>query len=146
MYRRGRVCSRSCTLLIPVACIASAITGETGLVRALATMFERVSNGISQKQIEELIALGPPAVIRILARLANILRVPALPGEPPARPPTLVLSIDQGEELFGAEGRGESRPLLHLLAGLMTRGDITVLVTIRTDAYLRHLGWRRPRH
>ncbi|MCA0425775.1 MAG: ATP-binding protein, partial [Proteobacteria bacterium] len=117
----------------------AAITGETGLVRALATMFERVSNGISQKQIEELIALGPPAVIRILARLANILRVPALPGEPPARPPTLVLSIDQGEELFNADASGQAAQLLDFIRALATTPDLNliVLVSIRSDSYER---------
>ena len=51
----------------------------------------------------------------------------------------LVLSIDQGEELFLAEGQKEAEPFLAALRDLLTTDApaVTALVTIRSDAYER---------
>lgn len=115
------------------------ISGETGLISALVEIFGRVSNGISRKQVEELINLGPQAVVRILTRLSDVMRIPPLPGEPPARPPSLILSIDQGEELFAGDGTEEANRFLDLLAAISVSPDINliVIVSIRSDSYER---------
>lgn len=64
-----------------------------------------------------------------------------------SKPPTLVLPIDQGEELFTSEGRAESELLLeHLGQSLafesrespspdQARPDIIVIIAIRSDSY-----------
>ena len=55
------------------------------------------------------------------------------------KPPALVLSIDQGEELFLAEAQDEAQPFLALLRDLFVEDApavITVL-TIRSDNYER---------
>jgi hypothetical protein len=53
------------------------------------------------------------------------------------RPPTLVISIDQGEELFLAEGKVEAQAFLILLRDLLCHDDpsLIALITIRSDAY-----------
>lgn len=43
----------------------------------------------------------------------------ALDGETAPKPPTLIISVDQGEELFRAEGWDEAQKLLALLSGLL---------------------------
>ena len=60
-------------------------------------------------------------------------------GEPDEKSPTLVLPIDQGEELFLAEGAEEAETLLALLRGLVTASarGIVVIFTMRSDSYER---------
>jgi formylglycine-generating enzyme required for sulfatase activity len=55
------------------------------------------------------------------------------------RPPALVLSIDQGEELFVSEAQDEARPLLALLHDLVVvdQPAVIVIFTIRSDNYER---------
>ena len=76
-----------------------------------------------------------------LAGLLQALLDKAMPSAPDAeatpKPPTLIVSIDQGEELFRAEGREEAQKLLALLRELL-RGAapaLIVLFTIRSDSY-----------
>ena len=115
------------------------MSGENGFIGALASMFAQLDSGISRAQTEHLVTLGPQAILRILGRLADVMRVPPLPGEPAARAPSLVLSIDQGEELFLAEGAEEAHAFLNLLNALMASPDLNliVLVAIRSDSYER---------
>jgi hypothetical protein len=56
-----------------------------------------------------------------------------------ARPPALILPIDQAEELFQAEGGEEARSFLDLLRDLVSRDDAPLIVvfTIRSDSYER---------
>ena len=55
------------------------------------------------------------------------------------RPPTLILSIDQAEELFLAEAQDEAQPFLALLRDLLTDDApaIIAVFTIRSDNYER---------
>lgn len=57
-------------------------------------------------------------------------------GEPDEKSPTLVLPIDQGEELFLAEGAEEAETLLALLRGLVTASarGIVVIFTMRSNS------------
>ncbi len=50
--------------------------------------------------------------------------------------PTLILPIDQGEELFLIDGRTQARRFLHMLGQLLaTPGGPIAVMAIRTDAY-----------
>ncbi|MGH8568954.1 MAG: hypothetical protein ACREXU_13305, partial [Gammaproteobacteria bacterium] len=50
--------------------------------------------------------------------------------------PTIVIPIDQGEELFNREGRAESEHFLAVLGGLLaTPGGPIAAIAIRTDVY-----------
>ena len=55
------------------------------------------------------------------------------------KPPTLILAIDQAEELFHAEGAEEARTFLDLLRELAAKDNpaLIVLFTIRSDSYER---------
>ena len=59
------------------------------------------------------------------------------PGGTPSLSPTLVLPIDQGEELFRAEGLDEAHAFLTLLRELVSQDDppLIALFTIRSDDY-----------
>src|SRR5439155_8190997 len=63
----------------------------------------------------------------------------ALEGETKPKPPTLILSIDQSEELFLAEGQDEAQPFLTLLRELIVADapDVIALFTVRSDNYER---------
>ena len=63
----------------------------------------------------------------------------ALDGEVKGRPPTIVLSIDQGEELFLAEAQDEAQPFLAILRDLLVSDAPSVIAvfTIRSDNYER---------
>ena len=50
-------------------------------------------------------------------------------------PPTLVLPLDQAEELFSADAGAQAGQFLGLLASLVAQLDLVVAVTIRTDRY-----------
>ena len=61
-------------------------------------------------------------------------------GDQAGAAPTLVLPVDQAEELFTAEAAGPAETFLQVLAGLVaalntTEAGLTVAVTIRTDRY-----------
>lgn len=71
---------------------------------------------VTRAAIDKAIANGAGAVTARLAELATQARAPGLDANDHPEPPTLVLSIDQGEELFQAEGRDEAKALLVLLA------------------------------
>ena len=82
---------------------------------------------------------GSQTLMPLLASLAERARPPSLPDMPAPKPPALVLSIDQGEELFLAEGAEEAEKFLALLKDLSTAAapDVIILVTIRSDSYER---------
>ena len=115
----------------------AAINGEVGLLRALETAFASQGATISRADIREAIAGGAATLRPLLNTLAERARAAFAGDDAQARAPTLVLAIDQGEELFVAEGSEESAHLLVLLRDLL--GDdapaMLVLVTIRSDAY-----------
>ena len=66
-------------------------------------------------------------------------RPPRLSGEPEVKPPTVVLPIDQGEELFLAKGATEAEPLLALMRDMLTADapGVIVIFTMRSDSYER---------
>jgi formylglycine-generating enzyme required for sulfatase activity len=53
-----------------------------------------------------------------------------------AKPPTIVIPIDQAEELFSAEGANERSAFCEVLAGALNQdGNALVITTIRSDSY-----------
>ncbi len=115
----------------------AAINGEVGLLRALETAFTSQGATISRADIREAIAGGAATLRPLLNILADRARATFAGDDAQARAPTLVLAIDQGEELFVAEGSEESAHLLVLLRDLLADDApaMLVLVTIRSDAY-----------
>jgi formylglycine-generating enzyme required for sulfatase activity len=113
--------------------------GESGLLRALEAAFQAAQLAISRAELRAAIQAGAAKLKPLLGRLVEKARGVALDGETPSKPPTLVLAIDQGEELFLADAQDEAQPFLTLLRELVIADDpaIITLFTIRSDNYER---------
>jgi hypothetical protein len=61
----------------------------------------------------------------------------SLDADTEPKPPTLIISVDQGEELFVAEGRDEAKVFFVLLRDLLIKDVPAVIAvfTIRSDNY-----------
>jgi Novel STAND NTPase 1/TIR domain len=116
----------------------AAISGETGLVRALEAALQAAALSHTRAEIREAVAGGAKAVAVLLAKLVQAARASTLSDER-AKAPTLVLPIDQGEELFLPEASAEADVLLAIMRELLL-GDapaVLALCTIRSDSYER---------
>ena len=111
----------------------AALTGETGLVNALAAILP----GHSRADLRAAAQAGAPNLRPLLAELVQAAAAQRVAGDEFERPLAFVVAIDQAEELFRADGREESESLLALLADLAAGDDPTVIVifTIRSDSY-----------
>ncbi|HUO40164.1 MAG TPA: hypothetical protein VMU34_20985, partial [Mycobacterium sp.] len=133
------------------------LTGQNGLARAVSAARWRVGlTAPSLEEIERTCLSGDSA--RLMGWLHEVRQAASaqLPGR--GASPTLVLPIDQGEELFFEDAGGQAPVFLQLIADLadtsgtsQTGGDDTargselgliVVVTIRTDDY--HLVQTAP--
>ena len=78
------------------------ISGTSGLIHAIEQAFKAIERPVNRGEIAASIEAGAPALLGLLSRLVET-------GNGKIQP-SLVLSIDQGEELFLAEGAREARP------------------------------------
>jgi hypothetical protein len=76
----------------------AAITGETGLFIFLENAAKAHGIGHTRAHIRKAVAGGPDTVGVLLQRLVERASPASLADEPRGKPPTLVVSIDQGEE------------------------------------------------
>ena len=115
----------------------AAITGKSGLLNALDTAFQAAKIPIKRADLRAAIE-GEAATLRTLLQSLADKPAPAASdqGVKP-KPPTLIVSIDQGEELFFAEGQDEAGAFLAILRDLLTHDSpaVIVLSTIRSDSY-----------
>lgn len=123
----------------------AAITGKTGLVSSLEAAFRQ--RGAQRNRADIHKHLQQPEG---LAQLVRALQQPAIPALPPdVSAPTVIIPIDQGEELFTSEGRAEAEQFLTHLGGLLASPKgaeadkppvhplVVALVAIRSDSYAR---------
>src|SRR6201998_3314488 len=82
----------------------AAITGENGFISALDEALRAAGLGRPRTQLRAAIDDDRPALRALLQSLVDTRTHKSLDAEAQASPPTLVISIDQGEELFRAEG------------------------------------------
>ena len=127
---------RDDTQFIPLSVVRperAALTGETGLVNALAAVLP----AHSRADLRAAAQAGAGALRPLLAELVRATAARRAAGDESERPPAFVVPIDQAEELFRTEGREESESLLALLADLAAGDDPTVIVifTIRSNSY-----------
>ena len=117
----------------------AAINGEAGLVRSIEMASQAQGLAHTRADIRAMISGGAQALLPVLAELADKAWYLRSSGEPDAKPPTLVLPIDQGEELFLAEGAAEADWLFGLLRDLLTATELNLIAvfTIRSDSYDR---------
>ncbi|MCP5013045.1 MAG: ATP-binding protein, partial [Aestuariibacter sp.] len=119
----------------------SVLWGEHGLLSALSQVFDqhKLSNtrGALRKLIEVDLGSSKNELITQLIKLIEHARLPRLDGETYSTMPTLVLTVDQGEELFHSEGAEEANLFLSLLVRLVkqTKLPLIILFTIRSDSY-----------
>lgn len=127
---------------LPLPCIRperAAINGETGLISALAGAFRTTPLKVARGDVREAVGGGAPKLKPLLTRLVSAAQPPVIDDEPTPKPPTLVLAIDQGEELFLAEAQGEAQPFLALLRDLVVADAprLIAVFTMRSDNYER---------
>jgi formylglycine-generating enzyme required for sulfatase activity len=133
----------------------AALFGEYGLLRALEGAFGEAKIRKTRAELRDAIEGGALKLKPLLQSLAEKALPPSESLQetrekssaetPPTKsrvvtkpkPPTLLLPIDQGEELFRAEHQQEARAFLKLLRDLITSDDpvLIALLTIRSDAY-----------
>jgi WD40 repeat protein len=126
--------------LIPIRPHTAAISGDLGLIASLDKAF-------SAKRIKRTRA-QMRAQLEQSHGLAGLLReLQAANTSPGPDPPSIVISIDQGEELLGEDGAEESRRLLQLLSDLLDppsgespenkaeRQLALAIIAIRSDSY-----------
>ena len=92
---------------------------------------------IARADLRAIIQIGAIKLKPLLQALADKAMPSASGAGTAAKPPTLILSIDQAEELFLAEAADEARSLLALLRDLLN-DDAPALIavfTIRSDKY-----------
>jgi len=108
----------------------AALRGTEGLLASLSKAAGKpVSIANSEDLAREFAALRAPVVDR-LARNAEAAR-----EAPASKPPTIVIPLDQAEELFGAEN-AERAQFCEILAGAIAAdGNAIVVATIRSDSY-----------
>lgn len=113
----------------------AAITGETGLIAALeAALAAAASSAVNLSAVRrgEAGSLGP--LLRLLVDKAI---ADSPDADAKANPPIPVIAIDQGEELFRADGQDEAQTFLALLRRVLLADDpgVIVLFGIRSDSY-----------
>jgi formylglycine-generating enzyme required for sulfatase activity len=115
----------------------AAINGETGLLSALEAAFAAAKIPIALADLRAVVQAGAVKLKPLLRTLADKATPKALDTDARPKPPTLILSIDQGEELFLAEAQNEAKPFLALLRDLL-KDDAPAIIavfTIRSDSY-----------
>ena len=115
------------------------INGDTGLIASLEQACEACGLSRTRADLRTAVSAGTVGLTPILSDLveARTPRILGADGTEPRNPPTLILSIDQAEELFIAEGADEAQAFLTLLHDLATKDAPATLVlfTIRSDSY-----------
>ncbi|HEV7503743.1 MAG TPA: TIR domain-containing protein [Thermoanaerobaculia bacterium] len=118
----------------------AAMWGDEGLLAALETAHQQAGLAVTRATLRADLEVGGAGFLRRLADLRSA--AGDLPED--AKPPTLVLSIDQAEESFttvrgdrpGETGAAEAGLFLIRLAEMLRHGpEALALVTIRSDAY-----------
>ncbi len=116
------------------------ITGESGLIASLEQALKMAGSARTRVKIRAAVDAGASALTPLLTALAEA-QTPArlMEGVETRQPPTLILPIDQAEELFLADGGAEADPFLGLLRDLTAEATpaLIALFTIRSDNYER---------
>ncbi len=114
----------------------AAVTGDTGLLIALESALRVAGIATTRARLRDAVGQGAPGLRPILRELAKKKAHAPLDGGRLALP-TLILLIDQGEELFGSEGQEEAEALLALVRDLVGEDPPAMLVIfgIRSDFY-----------
>jgi formylglycine-generating enzyme required for sulfatase activity len=115
----------------------AAISGDTGLLTALEGAFAVARIPVARADLRTIIQVGAAKLQPLLKTLVEKATPIAADDGEKSKPPTLVLSIDQGEELFLAEAHDEANLFLALLRDLLKDDApaLAAIFTIRSDNY-----------
>lgn len=121
----------------------AAISGQTGLLESLEKTFREYKAPKTRAGLRETLAKSD-GLVELLVEVQTLAQKRLGPGN---TPPTILIGIDQAEELFGKEGHDEAGQLLDFLGRLIrsTTGEgssvppsvpcVMVLAAIRSDSY-----------
>src|SRR6266550_5792386 len=125
------------------------ISGDRGLAQALARIMKQLGlSGNNPGDLKARLSTGAGEFASMLRKIQEVARARFVSGEDQSRSPapTLVLPVDQAEELFNADAGPEAREFLSLIAEIL--GDaqnpadasspavsLIVAFTIRSDRY-----------
>ena len=119
------------------------ISGTYGLAAALQQIISeaRFAGGFRQRglprsraDIEDFIKTEG-GLVKLFDALRDIGQVPGLSGEITS-PPTIVLALDQGEELFNEEGRDEAERFVEILTSTLKADPRTLAIfAMRSDSF-----------
>jgi hypothetical protein len=114
----------------------AAISGDTGLIASLEQALSAAGLARSRSDVRDAVSAGVGGVAPALSALvdAKVLQVGAAEGR---KPPTIVIAVDQAEELFTADGTTEAGSFLALMHELSTADApaVIALFTVRADNY-----------
>ncbi len=115
----------------------AALHGATGLVAAVFAAARAIKLGRTKASITKAANESGENLVSLLRDLTDKEQAALGSSAQDSKPPTLVISIDQGEELFPAENASEAAKLLNHIRALIEAPDLDVIVlfTIRTEAY-----------
>jgi WD40 repeat protein len=121
----------------------AAISGKYGLAQALQQVVSdpRFADGVRQRglprsraDIQDFIERTGDGLAKLLVALRDIAQAGAS-GEN-AAPPTILLALDQGEELFNDEGRDEATRFIDILTETLTADPRTLAILVmRSDSF-----------
>ena len=114
------------------------LSGASGLIASLEKAFREAGLGRTRAEIRKVVEAGPSDIASLLIELLNENTItPVDAGGQALRPPTLILPIDQAEELFHTECAQESRAFLNILGKLVSSDApaLMLLLTVRSDRY-----------
>jgi len=116
----------------------AALSNNEGLAECLSRTFEMLGVRRGTGDLKQLLKSDANEILPLLAELQE-LAVSTFVGEGKTkvpRSPTVVIGIDQIEELFATEGRVEADAFFEIItASLKHSPDTIVLATIRTDRF-----------
>jgi formylglycine-generating enzyme required for sulfatase activity len=117
----------------------AAISGEIGLLRALEVAFTATQIPTPLAELRVAVQGGAAKLKPLLQALVDKGTPTGIDSGTKPKPRSLILSIDQGEELFFAEGQFEAQPFLALVRDLLSDDPPAVIAifTIRSDNYER---------
>jgi WD40 repeat protein len=115
----------------------AAISGKNGLLRAMEGARHTAQINLPRTKLRAAIDGGAETLRPVLQDIVDAATPKTSDADAPAKPPMLVISVDQGEELFRAEGHDEAQRLLDLLRGLLDDAApaLIVVIAIRSDSY-----------
>src|SRR5262249_32571496 len=120
------------------------ISGTYGLAGALHQIISEAqfAGGIRQRglprsraDIEDFIEKTEGGLVTLFDALRDMGQVPGLSGEDTS-PPTIVLALDQGEELFNEDGRDEAERFVEILTRTLNADRHTLaILAMRSDSF-----------